>query len=43
MKFTDKEKELLEDMISFPNAFRLTPDGVEVAKGLYEKITKEEE
>lgn len=38
MKFTDQEKELLQEMLDFPSSYKLTPKGVEVVKGLLKKI-----
>lgn len=40
MKFTDKEIQMLEDMIDFPEAFKLTPEGIKTIKSIYSKITK---
>lgn len=40
MKFTDKEIQMLEDMIDFPEAFKLTPEGIKTIKSIYNKITK---
>lgn len=38
MKFTDQEKELLQEMLDFPQSYKLTPKGVEVVRGLLKKI-----
>ena len=40
MKFTDKEKDLIEEMLIFPKSYNLTPEGVKVIKGLYKKMTE---
>jgi hypothetical protein len=42
MKFTDKEKELLQEMVDFPSSYKLTPMGLEVVKGLLKKVTEAE-
>ncbi len=40
MKFTDKEIQMLEDMIDFPEAFKLTSEGIKTIKSIYKKITE---
>ena len=40
MKFTDKEILMLEDMIDFPQAFKLTPEGIKTIKSIYNKISE---
>ena len=40
MKFTDKEIQMIEDMIDFPQAFKLMPEGIKTIKSIYNKIIK---
>ncbi len=40
MKFTDTEIEMLQEMVDFPNAYKLTPKGVDTIKSILKKITE---
>lgn len=37
-KFTDKEIEMLQEMVDFPEAYKLTPKGVNTIKSILKKI-----
>ena len=39
-KFTDKEIEMLQEMVDFPDAYHLTPKGVETIESILKKITE---
>lgn len=39
-KFTETEIEMIDEMISFPGVYNLTPKGVECAKVILEKMKK---
>ena len=41
MKITKDEISLIEDMVDFPQAFKLTEKSVDVVTGLYEKMLQE--
>ncbi len=36
-KFTDKEIEMLQEMVDFPDAYHLTPKGVETIESIIKK------
>ena len=38
MKITKDEISLIEDMVDFPQAFKLTEKSIDVVTGLYEKM-----
>ena len=37
MKFTEKEIEMLQEMVDFPSAYKLTPKGVATIKSILKK------
>jgi hypothetical protein len=39
-KFTDKEIEMLQEMVDFPEAYKLTPKGVDTIESILKKITE---
>ena len=39
--YTKDEISLIENMVDFPQAFKLTEKGIEVVRGLYEKMLQE--
>ena len=41
MKITKDEISLIEDMVDFPQAFKLTEKSIDVVTGLYEKMLQE--
>ena len=43
MRTTKEEIALIEDMLDFPKAYRLTERAVDVLEGLYEKMLQYQE